>query len=215
MKSFFRELYEKHGDDVKALGWGSLYSQKVRFEAICNIVDFKKNDSIIDVGSGFCDFYDYLKNQKNIELDYLGTERCETIYKASKEKHQDEIESKDIRFSILNVDYKDPDFLKKINKNFDYVICSGIFCFDNEENNDEEKLCKNVKKLYSFSKKGLVINFLSKETKNPIKKGFKHFDPDYILNFLRHRITNNVILKKDYIHNDFTVFLKRNHREEK
>ena len=50
--NFLNNIYEKkfgNTDDVKSLGWGSLYSQSKRLEVLLEI-GIKVEDSVLDVG---------------------------------------------------------------------------------------------------------------------------------------------------------------------
>ena len=202
MKNFYKENLEKHGDDVKSLGWGSTFSQEKRFEALLRL-GISDKDSLIDIGCGFCDFYTFAKNN-NVTLDYCGIEIFKPIYDKAIKKHKENLSKE---FKILNANYKDSNIKSLIKKDYDWAIASGVFCFDDKENNDNTKLISNISKMFDLVKKGLGINFLSLKTNNKVKKGFKHYDPDQILKLIKKNITTEVKLVDDYLHNDFTIFL--------
>lgn len=213
MKNFFKNKHKEYGLDVKSLGWGSVYSQRKRFEAICELINLKDEDSIIDVGSGFCDLYDYITNEKKIKITYSGVENCKPIFEESSIKFLNILKNKNNNFQIFNMDYREEAFLELFSEKFDYTICSGLFCFDDYETNNSELLTKNLKRLYDISKKGLVVNFLSKETKNEIKPGFKHFNSREISDLAQKYITSKIIISKNYMHNDFTVFMCKDNQK--
>ena len=56
----YTDLYNQYGENVRSLNWGSQQSQHLRFEAMTNNLDLN-NQTILDVGCGFGDFYKFLK----------------------------------------------------------------------------------------------------------------------------------------------------------
>jgi|ETNvirenome_6_85_1030632.scaffolds.fasta_scaffold00511_19 ubiquinone/menaquinone biosynthesis C-methylase UbiE len=187
---FYNETFSKHGEDVRSLGWGSKESQNIRFRVLLEM-GIKGGQSVLDVGCGFGDFYDFLLSQ-NINVDYVGADINKNFIKVAKQKN------KSVIFHLS-------DTSSFSNDSFDWVVASGVFCFD-DENNNLNKLTKNLSKLYNISKKAAAVNFLSSETKGNIKEGFRHYKPQNIINAAL-TITNKVSLRHDYLQNDFTVYL--------
>lgn len=203
MKNFYEDKFRKHGESVKSLGWGSRFSQEKRFEALLGI-GIENNDTVIDVGCGFCDFYEFAK-RRGINLKYWGVEMCSPIYDKISTKYKN-----DCNLNLINADYRDESFKIRNRKKYKWVIASGLFCFDSEENSDKERLVENIKILFEMAERGLAVNFLSSESKGKILPGFKHYNSEVMLDLIKHNVSLNSRVVKDYLHNDFTILIYQN-----
>ncbi len=67
-----------HGKDIKTLGWGNIEQQEYRFKNILNATDFNKKN-ILDIGCGFGDLYDFLKNSQIKIQSYTGWDINENL----------------------------------------------------------------------------------------------------------------------------------------
>ena len=71
VKDFFNKLVEKHGYSPKSLAYSGEKSQKIKFNIVTE-VGIEDNCSVLDVGCGFGDYFNYLKQRgiKNIKYWY-------------------------------------------------------------------------------------------------------------------------------------------------
>ena len=143
----YNERFEKFGKSVESLGWsGGEKSQNQRFKTICEI-GIQDGHSILDVGCGFGTFFQFLKN-KYTNLNYTGVD----------------INQKFI--DIAQADFEDAVFLKKdiltdkIDFKYDWVVASGIFNTILEHENNIIYVNEMIKKMYSLSTMGIVIDFM-------------------------------------------------------
>ncbi len=171
--------------DVKALGWGSESSQKKRFDVLLEINTYSFGDSVLDVGCGFGDLSKYVDSSK-----YTGIDIRKTAIKQASEK------------------YKDLDFIscdiENILSNYDWVIGSGIFCFNT--NDWTEYTSDKLLKMLNLSNKGVSVNFLSDLTTGNRDKDMKYTTINEISNIVS-KITNKFTIRHDYMVNDLTVYL--------
>jgi hypothetical protein len=142
--SFYENLYEVWGKNIKSLGWGSEQSQRCRFSILLR-QDIEEGDTILDVGCGFADLKVFLLEQ-GYDNKYTGVEKEEQFRKIALTTHED--------IDIF------PSISKAFYKKYDWVFASGIFCFANSKNEWLLETTKLIDELYSACVKGTVINFL-------------------------------------------------------
>ena len=56
----YKKRYKKYGNSIKSLASGNRTRRKIRFKVLEDI-GIKKNSSVLDIGCGFGDFYQFLK----------------------------------------------------------------------------------------------------------------------------------------------------------
>lgn len=179
---FFQDTLKEHKDGPLAVGWKSKESQEIRFK-VFNEIGELKGKSILDVGCGLGDFYNYLK-----DVNYTGVDIVPEMLVAAKKK------------------YPLARFLDKIpNEEFDYVFESGIFNLPDP--NWDEIMVDTLMEMWEHCKIAMGVNFLSSYT---VKKaeGTKYTDPTEIIKFTM-LLSPKFILRHDYKSNDFTIFLYR------
>ena len=59
--SLYEDRFEKYGNDVKTVGWGSIEDQNLRFDMLFRGININ-NKSILDLGCGLGDLVNYLNN---------------------------------------------------------------------------------------------------------------------------------------------------------
>ena len=196
MTAFKEEFYKKQiteygTDDVRSLGWGSKYSQEIRFDLALD-VGIKSGDTVLDVGCGYGDFYKFLIS-KDIKVKYTGLDTNPAFIAAAQEANPG------VTFFCENV-------LSHWRRDVEYVwvVASGVFCFSEED--WERNVYKKIKHMLLCSKKGVSINFLSSFFIKKKQEGFKHCDPKEVIEIIK--IFNKPFcMRHDYIENDFTVYL--------
>ena len=192
MKKFYDDSYQEYGNSVKSLGWGSADSQLKRFEVIIE-AGIQKQDSVLDVGCGFADFYFFSHGKIG---PYYGIEKNKAFFEKCNFRLSNE------KAKVFNIDFIDGDLSRF---SCDWVIGSGIFCFD--ESNWYQSVTQKTIKLFNLCDKGLVLNFLSSLTDGKKKEGFMHANPFVLGNFYSEKITKKLALRHDYLKNDFTYYL--------
>lgn len=76
-KKFYKKAYEKYGISAKGVHWSSKSRQYIRFEVLTSFIkDQLKDSSLIDVGCGYGEYLNYLKNENKAFKSYLGID-CE------------------------------------------------------------------------------------------------------------------------------------------
>lgn len=161
--NFYQKLAKKFGHTHRALGWASTKSQEKRYLKIIKTVKNWKNLSVLDVGCGFGDFYDYLQQYVALKnFSYLGIDY-----------HREFIHEATLRYPGINV--QNLDFLN-YKKKHDIVIANGSFNVAMPDHKNYFLFA--LKKLKSLSKKQCVITCLSDQTNNKKEKTFYYFSKD-------------------------------------
>lgn len=183
---FYKNALKKHGANAKGLNWHDDYSQLKRFEIILELLsdDLEADDTIIDAGCGFGDFYTFLK--ASYEVHYIGYEIVKENIEIAKKRTLQKILYKDILTDAL--------------ESADFYIASGSM---NILSRFETFLF--IERCFTHSQKGFVFNLPYGKDES---KSFNYFLPQEIKHFVK-KFDAEVHIETGYLPNDFTVFLKR------
>jgi len=195
------DLYEKrldkYGMDIKTVGWSSISQQLARFEALIQIADLT-NKTLLDVGCGFGDLYEYL-TRKNIKIKmYKGIDFSSKMIEIAKDKYSN---SKNAEFEVFNLFESNID--EDFKKGYDYVVASGIFSFPIKDNVGYFQ--KMVRKMFEISNFGVGVNMPTSYVDYKDEDLF-YFEPEEVFSFCK-SITKRVSLIHNYMPYEFTVYL--------
>ncbi|XPV68432.1 MAG: methyltransferase [Halarcobacter sp.] len=183
-KKFYKKAYEKYGISAKGVHWSSKSRQYIRFEVLTSFIkDQLKDSSLIDVGCGYGEYLNYLKNENKAFKSYLGID-CEGFMINICQK----------RFS--REFFRKVDVLEDEIPQADYLICSGAL---NILVKDDFK--RAIENCYKASKKGFIFNFLREDSFNLISK-------NEVQNLCK-KLSSDFYIKDDYLENDCTIFIKK------
>ena len=193
----YEKRLDKYGKDVKTVGWRSIPQQLVRFEILSRIADLT-NKTLLDVGCGFGDLYNFFRS-KNIRLkEYKGIDLSQKMIEEAKRIH---FNFKKAKFEVFNLfDGKIDETLKE---EYDYVVASGIFSFPIKDN--VGYLHEMLRKMYKISCFGVAVNMPISYVDYKDKNLF-YFVPEEVFSFCK-SITKRVSLLHDYMPYEFTVYL--------
>ena len=188
-KTFYQNNYDKYGVSAEGVAWDSVQTQKRRFSAIASCLGDVKNDTLVDAGCGFGDFYLYLKENNNLPKTYTGLDLCEPMVKEAKIRTGCKIVQRDI--------------LRQTIPMADWYVASGSM---NLLTRLETRLF--IQRCFEKSRKGFVFNLLY---------GKEHGGKEHEINYsywMPHDIIElcrpfgvKVHIKEDYMEGDFTVTL--------
>ena len=191
-EQLFNQRYQNYGEDGGNLFWSDKQSQYDRFELLTDIIDLKTSNkaSILDVGMGFGDYLDFLRDYNITIGKYVGIDIIPAIIEVAERKHP--LEQFEVR-DLIREPYAE--------NSFDYVIGSGLFALE-----DKDWLKETVsllKVMYNVSRKAVAVNFLIGESLSDMFKTVSEEEIEKIASL----ITDKFKIIKDKISDDITLYL--------
>ncbi len=183
-KAFYQHNYEKYGISAEGVAWDSSQTQKKRFSAIVSCIGSMKQDSVVDAGCGFGDFYLYLKEKGNLPKQYVGLDLCTPMVREAKVRTGCKILQKDI--------------LKQSIPLADWYVASGSMNLLTEM---ETRIF--IQRCFEKSRKGFVFNVLEGKAQ---EGNYSYWNAHALLPFC-HTLSHKVTLKEGYMEGDMTVML--------
>jgi SAM-dependent methyltransferase len=185
----YNSSLDEYGYTPRGITWGSKKSQCDRFSVMLGLGDFNKK-SVLDVGCGLGDFWDYLLQQGICVKKYLGIDINEKLISVARARYPKG------NFLVL-------DMLSEEVEDFDFLVASGTFGINVP--NWEELTYKMLIKMFSISRIGMSVNFLS--TYSVTRSGSHYVDPSEMLYFVCAQLSKKIILRQDYKDNDFNIYV--------
>lgn len=184
-KIFYQDNYDMYGVTAEGVAWDSARTQKRRFSAIVSCLGDIKNDTLVDAGCGFGDFYLYLKEKNRLPKTYTGMDLCEPMVTEAKVRTGCKIVQRDIlRQTIPLADW----YVASGSMNLLTRVETGIF----------------IQRCFEKSRKGFVFNLL--QGREQKEGAFSYWLPHEI-KALCHPIAAKIEIKEGYMDGDFTVVL--------
>jgi len=183
-KEIYKTLFKKHQISHKSLHWINQKNQLKRFEVLIKPFDLN-NQKILDIGSGFGDFFVFLKD-KNIKAKMVGYEIVEEFLTISRKRCPYAL------FKPINLSRSSP------NEEFDFVFSSGVFAFGNRV--FFETMIKNA---FACTNKVYAFNIYSPT----YDERFLKLSTEEIKDFLHTLNPSFIKIEKNYIENDTTFFV--------
>lgn len=189
LMGYYDKLMESHGVTPRALDHRDRDQMNFTFGLLCEIGDMK-GCSVADIGSGFSDLYQFLK-EKEWGGTYTGFEMNERSVKVARERYP---ETEIIEGEFLSV---------PVTKKYDWVIMNGSLNIAFE--GIEEVAYKMIEKMYDVCNKGVSFNMATSYV--DFQKGvLQHYEPEKIFKFCK-SLTRYVTLRHDYPIYSFTVYM--------
>ena len=185
---YYKPLIEHYSpDDTRYVSWLTENNQHLRFFQLIDNNDFSFS-SVLDVGCGVGDFWEYLnKNHFNLK-DYKGIDILDEMIDGAKSKFNN-IEDK---FECIDVfDYFD---------SHDYCVSNGTISVRIFKDDEEQKSYgyNFLDKLHGLSNKAFAINFLSDYTDERVKTNqLFYYAPELMYTYCKMNY-GNVKLISDY-----------------
>ena len=184
-KEFYQNNYETHGISAQGVAWDSTQTQKRRFSAILSCLGELKQDTVVDAGCGFGDFYLYLKEKGNLPKSYVGLDLCTPMVEEAKVRTGCKIMQKDI--------------LSQSIPTADWYVASGSM---NLLTQIETRIF--IQRCFEKSRKGFVFNLLEGKER---EGKFSYWKP-HDMRKMCQSICDDVEIKEGYMDGDFTVVLR-------
>ena len=192
----YEKRLQEFGYSPATLGWGIHGRQEVRFSVLAEPALRLPECSVLDVGCGFCDLYDFLA-QRGWRGRYTGFDIVPGLLDVARERHPDlDIRELDITADSIPCDA------------YDFVISSGALNAVLPSGNNETHIEVALRSMYQRSRIATCVDFLSTYVDFQ-KPGAFHTNPGWALVAAK-ALTQRVILRHDYMPYEFSMFLFRN-----
>lgn len=183
----YKKLYERYGESHLSLSWLSSESQKIRFKTFLDLVKPDQSFSLLDLGCGLGDFYEYLIRCQ-YQVHYVGIDIVD-----------DFIEKNKLKFPQASWSVNDAGSYLKTSPKYDYIFASGLFAFSNE------KIFLDTVGLV-MNKVNLCFGFNIHLTSD---KSFFSPSVQRVKNILNNIENLNIEIRDDYLKNDYTIILNK------
>ena len=190
----YQDRLKLHGEGVKALSSGNANRQQIRFFNLCQVGNLE-NKTVLDFGCGLADFYEFLKVEMKINVDYCGVDIVPEFIEISAKKYPE------ARFTTEDI--LETDFLDK-NK-FDYIFCSQVFNNRYAKNDNLEFAKKVMFKLQASCNEGLAMDFITSYV--DFEEPHLFYYPPELMYSEAKKLTKSVTLKSDYPLFEFMLFI--------
>lgn len=201
----YSDRYQQLGYDVKTLGWGSKAQQLARFQQTTSIYKFSNSDTILDIGCGFGDYFQFLMEEQIVFRHYTGCDINEDLLNEARKRNNLESSSTYTTANIKNSNAFE-------SSSFDVGVMLGVLNLNFHGAPDNYEYSMNaIKNVWKWVDKVLIIDFLSNRLSPSYPKEdfvFYH-DPVQMLEFA-FSLSSNVILKHDYLpipQKEFMIFI--------
>ncbi|CAN2170088.1 AdoMet_MTases domain containing protein [Candidatus Nanopelagicaceae bacterium] len=179
------------GIGPKSVGWESAEQQKLRFNKLVHGLSLE-NVSVLDLGSGFGDFFSYLESQGTYISKYLGIEVSKEMLFAAQQQFE----------GNPRVSFSQADFLKYNSGSWDFVVASGSLNYRFGANMSEY-LESVISKYSNICQKGLLINLLTDRV-DYMQLQHAHYNPELVQHMMQ-KYFSSVIVIENYGLYEFTV----------
>jgi len=183
-KNFYRNNYNTYGVTAEGVAWDSAQTQKRRFSALVSCLGNVQNDTLVDAGCGFGDFYLYLKEKNNLPKTYTGLDLCEPMVKEAQLRTGCKILQRDILRQTIPL--------------ADWYVASGSM---NLLTRFETRIF--IQRCFEKSRKGFVFNLLHGKEREGT---YNYWLPHEIIKLCR-PLGANIEIKEGYMNGDFTIAL--------
>lgn len=192
--SRYQDRIAKFGANIKSLASGTELRRMLRFETLSEIGDLE-GAKILDLGCGFGDFYDFLRN-KGINVDYYGIDIVPEHIKVAS-----------TRYPGVNFELRDLEDYPYENQSFDYVFCSQVFNFNLGNNKNITLVHSILNQIFKISRKGIAVDFLTNYVDYE-EDHLYYFSPEEIFSYIKKHISKCVTLRHDYGLYEFCIYVR-------
>jgi len=202
--SYYEKQLIENGDNHLGVGWPNAEDAARRYEVMLDIVRqdggsecqaSQLSCTLLDFGCGLAALYQHMLKYKH-SMSYSGLDISDKFVKAASKK-------------FPKIDFMQCDILQhQLLKNFDYVIANGVLTVKRELSFADmwEYTQKLLPKMFSMARRGLAVNFMSKQV-DWERPDLFHLPLDMLAEFLTAELSRNFIIRHDYQLYEYTVYV--------
>lgn len=200
IRGYFAGKLEQHGTTPRGVDWNSNNAQDTRFLQLSRVIDRPDRPfSILDYGSGFGSFFDFLVAQGMQPDKYVGFDIVEGMV----------IKGWDMHAGVPGVEFTSSDSELTV---CDYVVASGIFNIKLESSYEiwTDYVIKTIIDMNKLSARGFSVNFLTKYSDTDhMRPDLYYADPCFLFDYCKRNFSRNVAILHDYDLYDFTIVVRK------
>ncbi len=189
----YESRLREFGYSPESLGWGTHGRQPVRFGVLAESELRRPQSSVLDVGCGFADLYDFL-GEHGWHGQYIGLDIVPGLLEEARKRHP----HLDLREADITAD-------TAALPACDFVIASGVFNATLATGNNETHIQTSLRSMFGLAQVAVAVDFMSSyvDFKKP---GSWHTDPGHALTWAKN-ISRRVALRNDYMPYEFALFI--------
>jgi len=198
IRDYFADKLKTFGATPRGVDWNSETSQDNRFAQLARVIQPTSGYSLLDYGSGYGAFYDYLVNQGH-SLDYCGFDIVEKMVETGRDMHRG-----NPRCTFTADENQLPQC--------DYAVASGIFNIrlDTPYEDWTAYVLKTLTRMHELTRRGFSFNLLTSYSDPEYKRPDLYYaDPLFYFDHTKKGFSRNVALLHDYGLYDFTVLVRK------
>ena len=184
---------QEFGYSPETLGWGKHGRQILRFAILTEYALSMPESSVLDVGCGFADLYDFL-TQHGWYGKYTGIDIVPSLLKIGWERHPD-LDLRELDITSDNVSLE----------TYDFTIASGVLNAKLKIGDNQNHIVNVLKAMYRYTRVAVCADFLSTYVDFQ-KPGSWHTDPGWALGVAK-KLSPRVLLRHDYMPFEFALFI--------
>jgi SAM-dependent methyltransferase len=181
------------GYSPQTLGWGKHGRQDVRFGVLADYVLQQPESSVLDVGCGFADLYDFLI-QHGWHGAYTGIDIVPGLLDVARARHPD--------LDVRELDITDASATLE---RCDFVIASGILNAQLVAENNLIHIENILSAMHQHARVAVCVDFLGTYVDFQMP-GSWHTDPAWVFNVAK-RLSRRITLRYDYMPFEFALFI--------
>jgi SAM-dependent methyltransferase len=185
----------QYGYSPQTLGWGKIGRQEVRFAVLGERALEMPKSSVLDVGCGFSDLYDFLR-ERGWSGSYTGIDIVPALLKVARQRHPGlDIRELDITGGTESLGI------------YDFVIASGVFNAVLTAEDNRTHISNALAAMHARARVAVCADFLSTYVDFQ-KPGGWHTDPAWAF-WIAKQLSRRVSLRHDYMPFEFALFIFR------
>lgn len=191
--------FEEFGPTPRGCDWGEHEADLfLRYENMLALLrSTEDNVSLLDVGCGYGGLLSYAK-EKGMHIDYTGIDVCANMIEHANHSHPGSVFICD---DVLSYDFK---------RDFDYVVCNGIFTQKLSLNifNMERHVKKIIDRMWGLASKGVAYNMMTTQV-NFMVDNLYYKSPLEMMAYVM-SLTSKFRIDSSYRLYEYTVYMYKN-----
>jgi SAM-dependent methyltransferase len=182
----FEERLDDADNDATALGWDSTESMETRFEAATELYDFS-GKTVLDVGCGFGNFYEYLIDSGQEPAEYYGIDISDAILDVARDRYPA------ATFEKRNL------FVNQFDsQTFDIAVEFGVLNYNLDRISNGEYMREYMRRTYEICD-ATLINCLSdyREGDWEWEEFVYYYSPETVFGYAQ-ELTRDVVIEHDF-----------------